>query len=222
MPPSRLESTEFRRGPGGRPTRAEAERRHGALLETATRLFLEHGLDRVSMDRIASEAGVAKRFIYARYADKGELFAAAVERLIAERITPLQIFEVPDEPVESGLIKLGKTLLELALKPEHLAVYRTLVVEAPRFPGLAKLDNERTRQLGIGGILRVLTEFARRGEIELHDPELQAELFGILVMRGAQHRALIVGREEPAQEERRLRAAIRLFLDGCRGARRRA
>jgi hypothetical protein len=28
--------------------------------------------------------------------------------------------------------------------------------------------------------------------------------------------AMLVGREPPAEEERRLRAAVRLFLDGCR------
>jgi hypothetical protein len=29
--------------------------------------------------------------------------------------------------------------------------------------------------------------------------------------------ALLVGRDPPEAEERRLRAAVRLFLDGCRG-----
>jgi hypothetical protein len=52
----RLETTEFKRGPGGRPTRQEAERRHLALLETATRLFLAGGIDAVSMDEIAKQA----------------------------------------------------------------------------------------------------------------------------------------------------------------------
>ena len=44
------ELAEFKRGPGGRPTRAEAERRHGTLLETAIRLFLEGGFDAVTVD----------------------------------------------------------------------------------------------------------------------------------------------------------------------------
>ena len=37
----RLEAPEFKRGPGGRPTREEAERRHRSLLDAATELFLE-------------------------------------------------------------------------------------------------------------------------------------------------------------------------------------
>ncbi len=31
---------------------------------------------------------------------------------------------------------------------------------------------------------------------------MQAELFGVLIVRGARHRALILGAEEPAQLER--------------------
>lgn len=45
---------------------------------------------------------------------------------------------------------------------------------------------------------------------------MQAELFAILIVRGAQYRALIMGSDEPEQQERRLKAAVRVFLDGCR------
>jgi AcrR family transcriptional regulator len=79
------ELAEFKRGPGGRPTRAEAERRLGTLLDTAMRLFLQQGYEAVSVEEIAKQAGVAKRFIYARYGDKSELFVAAVEHNLLGR-----------------------------------------------------------------------------------------------------------------------------------------
>ena len=91
---SSLETPEFRRGPGGRPTREEAERRHRALLDAATALFLERGLNGASIDAIAERAGVAKRFIYARYADKAELFVAAIGRFVEERLSPFKVPEV--------------------------------------------------------------------------------------------------------------------------------
>jgi len=206
----------FRRGPGGRPSRVEAERRHKSLLQIAAALFLEHGLRGTSIDAIAQAAGVAKRFIYARYADKGELFAAAIENLIQDRTSALYTIEIIDEPVEEALLKLARALVELALQPETIAFTRMLIMEAPRFPALVKLDSERNRQRGLGAIVRVLSAFAERGEIVLEDAEMQAELFAILILRGAQHRALIFGMEEPAQLERRTRAAVRLFLNGCR------
>jgi AcrR family transcriptional regulator len=216
MSRSSLETAEFRRGPGGRPTRAEAERRHRALLDAAKRLFLEKGLDGVSVDAIAREAGVAKRFIYARYADKGELFIAAIEGLRDEQILSLQNFEVPDEPIEKGLFKFGRQLIEIAVKPEHLALYRTLMTEAPRFPSLRGLNTEQNRAYGVGLILRVLETYAARGEIELKDPPMLAELFAILVAVSERDRALVFGRDSLDIENRRLRAAIDLFLNGCR------
>ncbi len=210
------EQAAFRRGPGGRPTLAEAERRHDALLRAASELFLAHGLNGVSIDAIARAARVAKRFIYARYADKGELFVAAIQSLIEDRTTSLYAFEVPNEPAEQGLLKFARQLVDLALNPQNLAFFRMLVVEAPRYPSLAKLDSERNRHRALGAIIRVFAAYAERGEIVLYDAQMQAELFWILVVRGVQHRALILGPEEPAQVERRLKAAIRLFLDGCR------
>jgi TetR/AcrR family transcriptional regulator, mexJK operon transcriptional repressor len=206
----------FRRGPGGRPSRIEAERRHKALLQTAAALFLEQGLRGTSVDAIAQAAGVAKRFIYARYADKGELFAAAIESLIQDRTSALYALEITDESAEDALLKLARALIELALKPETIAFTRMLIMEAPRFPALAKLDSERNRHRALGAIVRVLQAYAERGEIVLGDAEMQAELFAILILRGAQHRALIFGVEDPAHLERRTRAAVRLFLNGCR------
>jgi TetR/AcrR family transcriptional regulator, mexJK operon transcriptional repressor len=210
------ESVAFRRGPGGRPTQVEAERRHKILLRTAAELFVTRGLQGASIDAIARAAGVAKRFIYARYADKGELFVAAIQGFIGHRATSLYAFEVPNEPAEQGLLEFARQLVDLAVNPQNLAFFRMLIVEAPRYPSLAKLDGERNRHRVLGSILRLFAAYAERGEIVLYDAQMQAELFWILVVRGVQHRALILGPEEPAQVERRLKAAVRLFLDGCR------
>jgi AcrR family transcriptional regulator len=211
-----LEIVEFKRGPGGRPTRAEATRRHRALLETASRLFLERGLDAVSLDEIARQAGVAKRSIYARYGDKSALFVAAIEHCFAARLDMLHAFEPSHPRAESGLLAFGRKFLDLALEPDALALLRLFITAAPRFPGLAKLFVERNRHRATGEVVRVLAFYADRGEIRLRDPQLMAEQFFILVVGIPQRLALLGLREPPQQEQRRLRAAIRLFLDGCR------
>jgi len=211
-----LAPAEARRGPGGRPTREEAERRHRVLLDTAARLFVAGGLNGTSIDAIAEEAGVAKRFIYARYADKGELFVAAIGRFIEERLAPFGYFEPPAAPAEPALVEFGRRLLHLALQPEPLAVYRILATEAWRFPNLATAFIRSNRERIMGGLVRMLQAHAQRGEIELADPQMTAEHFFILVAGIAQRFALVGVREEPAQAERRLKAAVSLFLDGCR------
>ena len=210
-----LENDGFKRGPGGRPTREEAERRHRDLLATATRLFLEKGWDATSVDEISRVSGVAKRFIYARYPDKAALFIGAVERFIAEQIGTLHSPAPPPADVEAGLVAFGARLLELALRPDALAFLRLFIAQAPRFPDLAKLFVERNRQRNLGEIARVLAAYLDRGAIE-GDLEMRAEQFFILVVGIPQRLAMLVGREPRQEEERRLRAAVRLFLDGCR------
>ncbi len=211
-----LEPAEFKRGPGGRPTRQEAERRHAVLLQTAARLFLERGLDAVSIDEIAKQAAVAKRFIYARYRDKSELFVAAIEHCFADRLEMLHAFEPPRRRVEIGLVAFGRKLLEIALQPDAVALQRLFIAAAPRFPDLGKLFIARNRHRSIGEIERVLTYYADNGEIELPYPQLIAEQFFISVAGIPQRGALLGYRETPRAQERRLRAAVRLFLDGCR------
>jgi len=209
-----LEHGEFKRGPGGRPTREEAERRHRTLLTTAFRLFLEKGWDGVSVDEISRQSGVAKGFIYARYADKGALFVEAIERLMADAVGTLHLAEPPPDDIEQGLFAFGRKLLDLVLTPEALAFHRQFVAEAGRFPELAKLFVERNRLLDM--VIEVLRIYAERGVIVLRDPRTMAEHFAILVVGIPRTLALLIGREPPAEEDRRLRAAVRLFLDGCR------
>ena len=81
MSNERLEGDVFKRGPGGRPTRQEAERRHQSLLATTFRLFLEKGWEAASIDEISRQSGVAKTFIYARYPNKVALFVGAILKL---------------------------------------------------------------------------------------------------------------------------------------------
>jgi AcrR family transcriptional regulator len=209
-----LEHGEFKRGPGGRPTREEAERRHRGLLATAFRLFLEKGWDGVSVEEISRQSGVAKGFIYARYADKGALFVEAIERLMVDAMGTLHVAEPLPQDAEQGLYEFGRKLLDIVLRPDALAFHRQFIAEAGRFPELVKLFLARNRVRDL--IVQVLQTYADRGAIELDDPKVTAEHFAILVVGIPRMLALLVGREPPAEEERRLRAAVRLFLDGCR------
>ncbi|HLK80147.1 MAG TPA: TetR/AcrR family transcriptional regulator [Xanthobacteraceae bacterium] len=209
-----LEPIEFKRGPGGRPTREEAERRHRVLLATAFRLFLEKGWDGVSIEEISRQSGVAKGFIYARYPDKAALFVGAIERRIADVMGTLHLTDPLPDDVEQGLYVFGRKLLDGVLQRDALAFHRQFIAEAARFPELAKLFIVRNRAREL--IVKVLQTYADRGAITLHDPQLTAEHFAMLVVGVPRMMALLIGREPPAEEERRLRAAVRLFLDGCR------
>jgi TetR/AcrR family transcriptional regulator, mexJK operon transcriptional repressor len=211
-----LEPSEFKRGPGGRPTREEAERRHRLLLATAFRLFLDKGWDGVSVEEISRQSGVAKGFIYARYADKDALFTEAIERLMADAAGTLHLPEPLPDDVEEGLFVLGRKLLDVVLQPEALAIHRQFIAEADRLQDLARRFITGGRNPARDLIMDVLRTYANRGAIRLDDPRLTAEHFAILVVGIPRMLAILAAREPPAEEERRLRGAVRLFLDGCR------
>jgi TetR/AcrR family transcriptional regulator, mexJK operon transcriptional repressor len=206
----------FKRGPGGRPSVAEAERRQRVLLDCAMQLFLEQGFDAVSIDEIARRSGVAKRFIYARYKGKEEIFVAAIEQCFAERLEHLLEFDTLPADPEEGLTHYAARLLDLALAPDALAMNRLFTMVAPRFPELTRKFIERGRHRNLGGVRRLLQAYADRGVIVSSDMQLLAESFFILIVGIPQRFALLGLRETPDDESRRLQQAVRLFLEGCR------
>jgi TetR/AcrR family transcriptional repressor of mexJK operon len=211
-----LETGAFRRGPGGRPTRQEAERRHRELLEATKRLLLERGWEATSIDEISRQSGVAKRFLYARYPDKAALFFAVVAQFRDEQIGALGALAAPPDDVEEGLLALGRQMLAVALRDESLAIIRLFLAEAPRMRGFAKLFAESFPRRGLSGIVRFLSTYVERGALSLDDPQLASEHFAMLVIGVPQRLAMLGYRDAPEADERRLRSAVKLFLDGCR------
>jgi AcrR family transcriptional regulator len=58
----------------------DADRSQATILAAARDEFAEHGLGGARMDRIAERAGLNKRLIYYYFADKEQLFRAALEQ----------------------------------------------------------------------------------------------------------------------------------------------
>ncbi|HEY6422699.1 MAG TPA: helix-turn-helix domain-containing protein [Pseudonocardiaceae bacterium] len=67
-------------GPAGPPReRADAARNRRKILDAATRLFAARGVDAVSLDAVAAEAGVGKGTVFRRFGDKSGLAAALLD-----------------------------------------------------------------------------------------------------------------------------------------------
>lgn len=69
----------------GRPRSAQS---HQAMLKAALEVLAEVGFDAMSMDAIATRAGVGKTTIYRRYSSKAELVADAIESLRQDVVIP--------------------------------------------------------------------------------------------------------------------------------------
>src|SRR3954453_16817261 len=72
-----------------RPGRPRDEKASQAILQAALGQLLERGYGGMSMEGVASAAGVGKPAIYLRYRHKADLVAGAIRSIIPE-------FDVPD------------------------------------------------------------------------------------------------------------------------------
>lgn len=208
--------TKPKRHTGGRPTQADALRRDERLIEIAARMFMERGYDATTMDAVAEAASVGKATVYARYKDKAELFAAVLRRQIDRWLA------VGDEPLATGgtleevLLALARRKIATALTPEVVAINRIVSAQAGRFQDLAKLVYQEGAQRSTAQVADLLRGFVVKGEIVTDDLEITAELFSNLII-GRQIRLALLGIEiEAEQLDRRIRAAVTLFLDGAR------
>ncbi|MGI4942998.1 MAG: TetR/AcrR family transcriptional regulator [Janthinobacterium lividum] len=216
------EEMTVRRGPGGRPTRDDAARRHERVMDVAADLFLDRGFDLVSMDALAEAAGVSKATLYARFSDKRQLFVTVLRQEIGRWLAPLaaSVDEMTEAgatlDVEAALLRIGRQMTLRSLEPRVVALGRIISMQAPVFPELAELAHRDGWLRAVAAVGRLLSLFAARGEIVVADPEVAADLLLNLVLGRSMRRAAYGVEVDPAATEQRLRAAVGLFLQGAR------
>jgi AcrR family transcriptional regulator len=101
-------------------SRGLSARAHGKVLESATELFAERGIDATSVDAIAAASGVSKATIYKHWADKDALCLEVMQ----------YVHELDDGPpeVDSGDLRADLTaFLKYEPSPKKAAVIKKLM-----------------------------------------------------------------------------------------------
>ncbi|WP_440708293.1 TetR/AcrR family transcriptional regulator [Herbiconiux sp. YIM B11900] len=114
----------------GRPTADDRDRRRTRILDAAVGSFGDRGFAGSSLDEIAATAGVTKRTIYTDYGDKAAVFDAAVERE-HDRIRAIA-------GEGATLQQVAAELVFVLHSDAAIALHRSVIAEAPRFPELAR------------------------------------------------------------------------------------
>jgi AcrR family transcriptional regulator len=199
----------------GRPTSAEAAALAERLRQAAYDVFLEHGYDRTTMEAVAAAAGITKRTLYARYSDKRALFLAVLTWALARHEHDSRLAEpLPDDLVE-GLLVIARGALARAVDPDLVRLRRMAIAEAARFPDFAASSGALSWSPRLLAVLDLLRRHRGHLAIADGDLELAAEQFLALVAAIPTQLALFEASRSPADEERHLRFAVDLFLNGA-------
>ncbi|OHV30398.1 MULTISPECIES: TetR/AcrR family transcriptional regulator [Pseudofrankia] len=200
--------------PRGRPTATEAAALNEQLRRAAVDVFLEQGYERTTMETVAQAAGITKRTLYARYPDKRALFLSVISWALARQERDERLTEpVPDDLV-AGLTAIARTNLARAVDPDIVRLSRMAIAESARFPEFAASSHSMTWSPRMRAAMDLLRRHAAAGTVQIDDLELAAEHFLTLVSAMPAWLAVFGISRTPENEERHLRYAVTLFLNG--------
>ncbi len=194
-------------------------RKHRAILEAATDIFLAKGYRDTSMDEVAAGSGVSKQTVYKHFSSKEALFIEIVERMAlstGDRVLAT-IARSDDGPTDIADVLYSYALRQLqeVLKPRLLQLRRVVIGEAGRFPELARSFYENGPQRAIDAIAGLLRDADSRGFLRIEDTDAAAAQFNWLLMGEPLNRAMFLADASIPSEDgmrRKARAAVRVMI----------
>jgi TetR/AcrR family transcriptional repressor of mexJK operon len=198
------------------PPAAEAlsPERRTRIIAGASEIFIAEGYEGASMSQIAASANVSKGTLYNYFPSKQALFAAFVgdrcDQFVHEVLGDLQ----DDGPVDVELKRIGRIMLKLMIAPTGQAVFRVVVMEAAKFPDLARTFMKAGPEVMVGRLTDWLIRQNHAGRLTTPEPHFAAEQFFALI----QTRLVMRCRIDPsyhateAEIDQVLDGAVRVFL----------
>ena len=148
----------------GRPRSVKSER---AILKATLELLGDVGFDRMSIEAVASRAGVGKTTIYRRYSSKAELVADAIESIRQDVVIPNtgNLWQDLDELIENAA--------QITLTPLGRQTVATIVSSAASNSQFAQIYWTKYLQPRRKAFAVVIERAKMRNEIQTNlDPDL--------------------------------------------------
>ena len=197
--------SDSRPGPAKGPGRPRSERAHEAILEATLDLLLEEGFTRMSIEAVATRAGVGKATIYRRWPSKADL---VVEAVACRKEQP---FVDPDSGgVREDLVSLARQAFRPSESSEVTELMLRLASARARHPELQEAFMRHIVEPRRRIVADVLRRGVERGEIR---SDIDIELALDVLMGFVSYRHMIsAGR--PTYGRGGLEGVINLVLDG--------
>ncbi|WP_406343994.1 TetR/AcrR family transcriptional regulator [Streptomyces sp. NBC_00648] len=146
-----------------------------AIEEAALAEFLAGGYSAVSVDAIASRAGVSKPTVYKHFGSKERLFLAVIGAVLNgayEELEPHGTALTRAVDLRSALIEVQLEWTLIQLDDRIVRLRRLVIGEVDRFPQLGRLWFRRSYAAMNAPLVEAFTELTRRGELAVPDPGL--------------------------------------------------
>jgi AcrR family transcriptional regulator len=114
--------------------RSRGDIRNSRLQKVAADLFLKHGYEGVTIDKIVERAGGSKSTVYSEFGGKCGLFIRSIENLCLEANEPLTKIDYAGLNLEASLKKLSFHILKLITAKQSVELHRLAISEAANCP----------------------------------------------------------------------------------------
>ena len=184
--------------------RRSVEERRNSILDAAGTVFFEQGFSGASVDSVIEIVGGSKRTIYDEFGNKEGLFTALVIRCADRVVSDVASDFLENNDIRETMIRFGRRLLETYQTADLIGIYRIILLEAERFPDLARTVYEKGAGRASQNLADALKRAKSQGGISITDFAAVASHF-VSMMRGNEYlrvvlglRGKIVGREADA------------------------
>ena len=179
--------------------RVKTETRRNAIIEAATRVFLENGFEKTTMSDIAMQVGLSKATIYGYFSTKEDLFLEAMsalgETLFAETYAEFST----DGDFRDKLRRFGITMLSFTTSANALAMFRLMIAESAR-PEIGRGIYDQGMRKGEATIKSLLKEAMDAGQLRQCDPQVVADHLRALLEAEFLHKRLFSVMDVPSRK----------------------
>jgi TetR/AcrR family transcriptional regulator, mexJK operon transcriptional repressor len=197
----------------GRPPKGQEFLSRDRLLDTALKLFSEHGYGDLSMETIARNAQVSMRTIYSHFGGKAGLFGAVIRRFSDHCVDYLPDHSEPRD----ALLAFAREFIYQLTRPEVVRLRTILIGESLRFPDLAAQFYAQGPQITQNALAAFFASKQQQGYFTHFEPSRLADQF-LSSLRNEYFYKLQLGLESTptdAEIASWVQQSVDFFLYGC-------